>query len=138
MSIQPFRVSFGIVTPQLQACREFYVQHFGFEVATDLGWYVHLRLPSGGCDLGLVLPNRADLDGVFHSPFTGGGVYIGLEVPDAPLAQSNLMASGVPIASPLRDEPWGERHFVVRDPAGCLVNVWQKLSGVEPTDDRGE
>jgi catechol 2,3-dioxygenase-like lactoylglutathione lyase family enzyme len=126
--MQPLRVSFGIITTGIAECRDFYVRHFGFEVASEPGWYVHLRLPNGRCDLGLLLPGRDELHEVFHAPLVGGGVYLGIEVANVDQSLAELRAAGVSIAAELRDEPWGERHFVVRDPAGCLVNVWQRVT----------
>jgi len=126
--MQPVSISLGIVTASLAECREFYVRHFGFQTVKDLAWYVHLRSPGGGCDLGFVAPDRPELDSVFHRPLAGEGVYVGIEVADVEQALRDLSSSGIPILAPLRDEPWGERHFVVRDPAGCLVNVWQRKS----------
>ena len=75
MSIHAASISIGFVTEHVVACRDFYTRHFGFEVAADLGWYVHLRLPGGRCDLGLVLPDRPELDVPFHVPLAAGGVY---------------------------------------------------------------
>ncbi len=129
---QPIRLSLGIVTPHLPECRDFYVGHFGFQVAADLQWYIQLRSPDGTYNLGFVLPNRPELDTVFQQPFTSGkGVYLGIEVQDVRATLASFQRAGVPIASSLRDEAWGERHFVIRDPAGCLVNVWQRISDSE-------
>lgn len=49
--------------------------------------------------------------------------------------------AGIPFVTPLRDEPWGQRHFVVRDPAGTLVEgieiiapdpAWLAEQGLSP------
>ncbi len=32
-------------------------------------------------------------------------------------------AAGVPFLEPVRDEPWGQRHFYVQDPAGSVIDV---------------
>jgi catechol 2,3-dioxygenase-like lactoylglutathione lyase family enzyme len=123
--MNPLTVSFGIVTERLAECRDFYSRHFGFTVTHDHGWYMHLQAPHGEGALGLVAPNRADVPASFHAPFAGNGVYMSLKVADVNAALREMEAAGVPVETPLQDAPWGERHFVVRDPAGCLVNVWQ-------------
>ena len=49
------------------------------------------------------------------------GLWIYVDDVDATLAR--LAASGTPIASVARDEPWGERVARVRDPEGNLVHL---------------
>lgn len=34
-----------------------------------------------------------------------------------------ICKAGLPITLPLRDEPFGQRHFIITDPAGTLVDV---------------
>jgi catechol 2,3-dioxygenase-like lactoylglutathione lyase family enzyme len=123
--MNPVHVSFGIVTDRLAECRDFYSKHFGFTVASDQGWYIHLKAPHGEVALGLVAPYREDVPASFHAPFPGQGAYISLKVDDVNAALAEMQSAGLSIETPLQDAPWGERHFVIRDPAGCLVNVWQ-------------
>ncbi|MER9759563.1 VOC family protein [Mesorhizobium sp. M0138] len=34
-----------------------------------------------------------------------------------------IVAAGLPILCPLRDELFGQRHFITRDPNGVLIDV---------------
>ncbi|NYS26880.1 VOC family protein [Rhodobacteraceae bacterium 2376] len=45
------------------------------------------------------------------------------DVPDAAQVYHTLRAAGLPILLTLRDEPFGQRHFITRDPAGVLIDV---------------
>lgn len=36
---------------------------------------------------------------------------------------ARLQAAGVPIATPLETEPWGERYFQVSDPNGVIIQL---------------
>ncbi len=119
-------VSFGIVTPHVAECRDFYVRWFDLSVASDLGWYVHLRDGHGKLDLGFLLPNSPDVPAAFHAAFSGGG-YLGLRVDDVAAVYQRFLSENAPLTFELRDEPWGERHFGIVDPAGLLVNVWQRI-----------
>ena len=38
-----------------------------------------------------------------------------------------LKDNGLEIAHPLHDEPWGQRRFAVRDPAGTWVDVIEQI-----------
>jgi len=120
-------VSFGIVTPHVAGCRDFYVRWFDLSVASDLAWYVHLRDSDGKLDLGFLLPDSPNVPAAFHQTFAGGG-YVGLRVDDVATVYRRFLSENVALAFELRDEPWGERHFGIVDPAGLLVNVWQRIT----------
>jgi uncharacterized glyoxalase superfamily protein PhnB len=57
-------------------------------------------------------------------------VWITIDVEDAIAEYQRIAAMGVPMAVELRDEPWGERHFVVADPNGVVIQLvqWMTLS----------
>jgi hypothetical protein len=48
-------------------------------------------------------------------------------VPDAAAVDARLRAAGVRVMLPLRDEPFGQRHVMVADPNGVLVDVVQPI-----------
>ena len=50
-----------------------------------------------------------------------------VEVADASLLYDKLRREGAPILHPLTDEPWGQRRFMTRDPAGVSVDVVQQI-----------
>ena len=54
-------------------------------------------------------------------------MFVTLQVDDAAAEHERLVSAGAPIAYPLRDEPWGQRRFALRDPAGTWVDVVQQI-----------
>lgn len=57
------------------------------------------------------------------------GVLINIEVEDAALEYKRLVESGpLTPALHLRDEEFGQRHFIVVDPSGNLVDVIQNIA----------
>ena len=44
-------------------------------------------------------------------------------VEDAAGEQARLEAAGVPIVQPLKDEVFGQRHFIAADPNGILIDI---------------
>lgn len=111
-----------IMTGAVAATADFYTAHFGFEEAFSSDWYVHLRSKDDPS------VNLAVLDGSHGTiPETGRGQVSGLllnfevEDPDAVYAQAT--AAGLPILIPLRDEAFGQRHFITSDPNGVLIDV---------------
>jgi len=51
------------------------------------------------------------------------GLLINFEVEDVDAHHARLAAAGVPIVRSLRDEAWGQRHFIAADPNGVLIDV---------------
>jgi uncharacterized glyoxalase superfamily protein PhnB len=59
--------------------------------------------------------------------FSGRGIFLTLQVADAAAAFERLRGIGLPIAYPLRDEPWGQRRFGLSDPAGMWVDIVEHI-----------
>jgi len=111
-----------IQTSDVAGTAAFYVEHFAFAEAFTSDWYVHLQStldPS---------VNLAVLDGQHETvPQEGRGnttaMILNFEVDDVDAIYERLMAAGLPDVKSLRDEPFGQRHFITRDPNGLLIDV---------------
>ena len=110
------------------ACRQFYVDHFGFEVEIDIGWYVVLtsgsERPMGLGFLQAGHPTQPER----HWTPTSGSRFVTFEVDDVDPIAARLVAAGLDIDVPLRDERWGQRHLIVRDPAGNGVDIVKNIA----------
>ena len=111
-----------IMTRDVPGTTDFYTAHFGFEEAFRSDWYVHLRLPTDPS------VNLAVLDGSHETiPEAGRGRVSGLllnfEVEDPDEVYARAKAADLPILIPLRDEAFGQRHFITSDPNGVLIDV---------------
>lgn len=119
-----------ITTPALFEARDFYVRHFGFDVAFEAGWFVYLSGPGGdgarGATLAFMHPDHPSTP-PGPEPFGGLGMILTIEVEDAAALHDRLSREGAPIAHALTDEEWGQRRFMTRDPAGVLVDVVQQI-----------
>lgn len=113
----------GIITEKLEESKAFYCRLFDCDVIYDSNWFILLRL--GHSELGFMLPNLEAQAPIFRSAFAGKGVWITIDVDDANTEYQRIAAMGVPIEVKLRDEPWGDRHFVVVDPNGIGVDIVQ-------------
>jgi uncharacterized glyoxalase superfamily protein PhnB len=119
----------------------FYVSHFGYQVVLHHeGMFAKLRHENGHelffLQCGAQISSGELGETVDARPSTG--VTIALEVEDAAAELARLERAGVAITAPLLDEPWGERLFQVKDPAGTTVQLLQWLSpeaaqGVNPS-----
>ena len=119
-----------ITTPHLADVREFYIAHFGFQVAFEASWFVYLIGPGEGGTRGATLafmhpdhPTRPP----GPESFNGVGMILTIEVGDAASVFDHLKNGDAPIVHPLTDEKWGQRRFMTRDPAGILVDVVEQI-----------
>jgi predicted enzyme related to lactoylglutathione lyase len=100
------------------ATRAFYTGMFELEVAMDMGWIATLSAP-GAPTAQVSVFARDGEDG--RDPF------VSIEVDDVDAAHERAVRLGHEVVYALRDEPWGVRRFMVRDPGGRVVNVLSHL-----------
>ncbi|MCR9070977.1 MAG: VOC family protein [Alphaproteobacteria bacterium] len=111
-----------IMTDAVTDTARFYVDHFRFQPAFESDWYVHLQSREDPA------VNIAVLDGHHETVPAAGrghvyGLLINFEVEDVDAEFARAEAAGLPILLSLRDEPFGQRHFITRDPSGVLIDV---------------
>jgi catechol 2,3-dioxygenase-like lactoylglutathione lyase family enzyme len=92
--------------------RDFFVNLLGFEVAMDIGWVVTVTSPSNP---------SLQVNIISNDDMAAPGITVGVEDVDAMHAKA--LEQGVEIVYPLRDEEWGVRRFMLREPSGTVVNV---------------
>jgi len=92
--------------------RDFFLGLFGFEVAMDLGWVTTVRSPEN---------HSVQVTIISNEDMSAPGISIG--VADVDAVHAKAVEHGAEIAYPLRDEPWGVRRFMLREPGGTMINV---------------
>jgi len=118
-----------ICTDAVAGTRDFYVRLFGFEVVFDAGWYVSLRRRDGSHELGIVDAQHPTVPEGFRR--AAAGLILNFEVDDVDAEYQRLVVeAGVEPQLELRSEDFGQRHFIVADPAGVLVDV---ITEIEPS-----
>jgi catechol 2,3-dioxygenase-like lactoylglutathione lyase family enzyme len=119
------RFATALLCDDVAASSRFYAEHFGFRVVVDLGWYASLHHDEHPAYvLDFVQRDHPSVPKDFRGR-RAAGVTFGFVVEDAAAEEARLRAKGVGIVEPLRDEPWGQRHFYVAGPEGALVDVVQ-------------
>jgi len=116
-----------IVTDNRAECRDFYVKWFGFQVVFEASWFVDLAA-DGDHPFGIAFM-APDHPSQPPGPerFNGQGMFITVQVADAAAEFDRLSRSGLSIAYPLHDEPWGQRRFALYDPSGTWLDVIQQI-----------
>jgi catechol 2,3-dioxygenase-like lactoylglutathione lyase family enzyme len=98
--------------------RGFFVELLGFEVAMDIGWVATVASPANPAVQVSIVGN--------DDPAAPG---ISVEVADVDAVHAKAVEQGFEITYPLRDEEWGVRRFMLREPSGTVVNVLSHRPG---------
>jgi catechol 2,3-dioxygenase-like lactoylglutathione lyase family enzyme len=111
-----------IMTDDVEGTAAFYIRHFGFRALFEADWYVHLQSEADEA------VNLAVLDGSHETiPAIGRGTVSGLllnfEVEDPDAEYRRIQDAGLPVLLEIRDEDFGQRHFITADPNGVMIDV---------------
>lgn len=122
MTVVGLRIEIFVADVERSAA--FYERVLGFEREAASDGYVAVRRGSARVGIGAMSGLRADHPlKAAPGERTGLGVEIVIEVDDVDAACRATEASGHPLLSPLRAQPWGGRDFRLADPDGYYVRV---------------
>jgi uncharacterized glyoxalase superfamily protein PhnB len=108
-----------LVVDDVAASQRFWVERFGFATVFAVDWYVSLR--RGDHELAFVAAGHPTVPG---ARATARGLLLNVEVDDVDAEYERLVTrGGLRPELDLRTEDFGQRHFIVTDPAGVLVDV---------------
>ena len=117
-----------IMTDRVSETAAFYRTFFGYSTSFETEWYVSLvhRSDSATWELAVLQFDHPTVPAEYRHKTRG--VLINVEVEDAAAEYDRLVGgeSLTPILE-LRDEEFGQRHFIVADPAGTMVDVIQNI-----------
>lgn len=74
-----------------------------------------------------MLPNLPNQPNFLHTSHTGKGIVFTFETEDASAVYEELRAKKIIFTLELKDEEWGQRHFILEYPGGVYVDVVQYL-----------
>lgn len=119
------KLNAGIVTAKLAETKKFYQEVLGFGITFENEFYLLMHTPSKEAEISFLLPNHPSQQGLFHKPYTGEGMYLTIEVNNVDKLYETLKAKGASILVEMRNEPWGDRHFAMKDPNGIAIDFVQ-------------
>lgn len=124
-----------LCTNDVAGTARFYIEHFGFDVTFQSDWYVSLRLPEPTpFELAVVDAQHSTVPKPFRRPVQG--LILNFEVEDADAVHERLVVQEkLPVHLGLRDEVFGQRHYIISDPNGVLVDV---ITVIPPSSEYAE
>lgn len=113
-----------LMAQDVAAAAAFYRDALGFESTYESDWYVSLRL--GAFELAVVAHDHPTVPEGYRA--LPRGVLVNLEVDDVDAVHARLTEHlGLSPVLALRDEDFGQRHFIVPAPDGVLLDVIQPI-----------
>jgi catechol 2,3-dioxygenase-like lactoylglutathione lyase family enzyme len=118
-----------LMVDDVQGTAGFYIQHFGLAPMFEADWYVHLQSADDpGINLAILQGDHETIPASGRGRTTG--MLLNFEVQDVDAVHAQLLSAGLPMLLPLRDEDFGQRHFITHDPNGVLIDV---ITPIAPT-----
>ena len=119
-----------LMVEDVAATAAFYRRHFEFEPLFEADWYVHLRSREDErVNLAVLRFDHGTIPASGRA--TSRGLLLNFEVEDVDAVHARLAAAGLPILLSLRDEDFGQRHFITADPNGVLIDV---ITPIQPSE----
>ncbi|MFE4664451.1 VOC family protein [Streptomyces sp. NPDC056716] len=124
-----------IGTARLKESHDFYTRLLGFETTFEADWYVSLRHPGPAAhELALLDHTHPTIPEGHRHP--ARGLVLNFEVPDVDAEWDRLVVrEGLRPLLPLRDEDFGQRHFIVADPSDVLIDI---ITPIAPSPEYAE
>ena len=122
------RIVPNLASDDFVASRDFYAAMFDLVVSVENDdWYLQLMAESNRTlNIGFLKPDDELFAGRSASSGTYG-VVLTIHVDDVDEAYKRAQRLGAEIAAEIRNEEYGQRHFLVVDPNGLVLNVMSAI-----------
>ena len=111
-----------ICTEDVAASSRFYQSLLDLKPVFEADWYVQLQSPMNpAIEIAFVQRDHESVPAAYQS--APSGVIVTLECEDVDAVHGRAASLGLPIELTLRDEDFGQRHFMTKDPNGLLVDI---------------
>ncbi len=113
-----------ILTKQVKESSRFYTDYFGFDIVYEADWYVSLKSSRSDIPFELALLDASHPTVPEAYQKSVQGLILNFEVEDVDQEYHRLITSEkLPLHLDIRDEVFGQRHFITSDPNGVLIDV---------------
>ena len=123
-----------IMTDDVAGTAAFYETHFRFEALFTSDWYIHLQFREDEKVTLAVLDRNHETIPAAGRGKTVAGLLLNFEVEDVDAVHDAVRAAGLPILLAIRDEDFGQRHFITADPNGVMIDVIKPIPMSAPPE----
>jgi len=120
-----------ILTRDVAGTSDFYQQHLRFVPKFESDWYVHLESSEDSrVNIAILQPDHPTVPQAARGT-TVSGLILNFEVEDVDGWFEKIKAASLPIILPIKDEDFGQRHFITIDPNGILIDIIKPIAPSE-------
>ena len=112
----------SLTVDDVPASSKFLADHFGFAERMSADGFASLGHETAGSDIVFLRVGLEVLPPALRAR-RADGVIVAFVVDDLEAELARLTGEGVTITEPIREEPWGERLFLVTDPNGVVYEL---------------
>lgn len=103
----------------------FFEDFFQFRVTFQSDWYISLVNEESGSELAFIVSQHETIPAAYR--YQARGVIFNIEVDDVDSIYQTMSQAQLPVLLPIKNEEFGQRHFIVESPGGFLVDVIQVI-----------
>ena len=119
-----------IMSNKIVESKNFYMKYFNFELTFENDWYVSLK-SEGNIELAIINSQHLTIPEKFRN--VSQGTILNIEVDNANNEYKKLiLTNNLSLISDIKDEEFGQRHFIIEDPNGILIDI---IEVIPPTDE---
>jgi uncharacterized glyoxalase superfamily protein PhnB len=116
-----------LMTDRVAETARFYEDHFRFRRLFDSDWYIHLQsTEEASVNLAVLDRDHSTIPEARRGQ-QANGLLLNFEVANVDAEYERAVAKGLNVLLAIRDEEFGQRHFIVQDPNGVMVDVIQPI-----------
>ncbi len=110
-----------IKTTKVEETSVFYEKYFGFERSFSSDWYISLK--NGAVELAILDLNHDTIPAKFKGQTSNQSVILNFETDHVDEIYQAFKQDGRTIYLEIKNEEFGQRHFIAEDPNGIPVDV---------------
>ncbi|MFD2043796.1 glyoxalase/bleomycin resistance/extradiol dioxygenase family protein [Ornithinibacillus salinisoli] len=111
-----------VMTDKVAETSEFFQEYFSFSTIFKTDWYVSLKKENTDYELAILDKRHETVPATFRNDVQG--LILNFEVDNVDeYYQLLINQHQLPLHLDIRDEAFGQRHFITSDPNGILIDV---------------
>ena len=116
-----------IMSQNIQVERDFFVELFDFQETFSSDWYISLI--SEGFELALIDSEHETIPEKYSKECQG--IIINIEVDNVDEIYSQIIQKDIHLLSDIKDEDYGQRHFMIESPSHIMIDIIQEIAPSE-------
>ena len=118
-----------IMSNKIKESKNFYMKYFNFELTFENDWYISLK-SEDNIELAIINSEHPTIPEKFRN--LSQGIILNIEVDNANNEYERLiLTNNLSVISDIKDEEFGQRHFIIEDPNGILIDI---IEVIPPTE----